>query len=118
MAVYYSKDYENRIKEQYDRIDILMKEVFEQNSKCTGAWRLLRMSLLRTERGYIPYNDEFFNPYYSNRQCTTTEGMDLICLFFYRKDFAKEEFRSLCNAGIKTIQKFEEIYERLYKDGN
>lgn len=113
MAVYYSEDYANRIREKYDRIETLMKEVFEQNNKCTAAWNLLRWSLRKTDND-IPYNDGFFGIYFSgHHRCTTIEGMDLICLFFERKDFAKKEFLSFRNAGIRTIQKFEEVWRRL-----
>ena len=114
MAIYYSEDYANRIKETYERLDTLMKEIF-QPGKCTGAWRLIHRSIRRNERN-IPYNDDLFNPYINGQRCTTIEGMDLICLFFYRKDFLSKEFRSLPIAGNKTIQKLEEVYNRLYRD--
>ena len=116
MAIYYSTDYSNRIKETYERLCILMNEAFIPN-KCTGVWNLIRRSIRRNNAD-IPYNDKMFNPYFYSDHCTTIEGMDLICLFFYRKDFLSKEFLSLPNAGRKTIQKLEEVYNRLYRDDN
>ena len=116
MAIYYSEDCANRIRETYERLCALMNEVF-QPSKCTGAWRLIRRCIRNMERD-LPYSDEFFNPYSSMycRRCTTVEGMDQICLFFYRKDFLSYEFRRLPNAGKKTVEKLEEVHDRLYGD--
>ena len=116
MAIYYSEDYANRIRETYERLYALMNEVF-QPSKCTGAWRLIHRCIRKTERD-LPYNDDLFNPYIYGRRCTTVEGMDQICLFFYRKDFLSYEFRCLPNAGKKTVEKLEEVYNRLYGDDN
>lgn len=115
MAVYYSKDYANRIKETYERIYTLMNDVFIQSGKRTGAWGLIRRGIRKIYKE-VPYIDDWFNPYIDGQRCASIEGMDLVCLFFYKKDFLSNEFRSLPNAGSKTIQKFEEVYYRLYGD--
>lgn len=113
MAIYYSEDYANRIKETYERIYASMNEVFNKPSRCTGVWRLVHRYIRKTEKD-IPYKDDCFNPYVDGHRCTTTEGMDLINLFFYRKDFLSEKFRILPNAGRITINKLEEVYNRSF----